>query len=619
MMIRPKIWPEQQAYDEIMNNKLGTFHEAFTLFPTGIAAAASRDKVYDQILKGKGLRADLDAMVKACETVESPAPQKFSFDLREPVLPQHPTMATVLGWQSNIMSNSSKRFQFEHHEEFKLVEKFQEDYAHAAATAITQTFGKSMDAVCSPLSALLARKLATVAPDDDLIREKLEDIVSNLGTIAALPWAKVLPQSRVQVVSAQSSECSDFVKQLSVLIQQVRSGKLDICPEGVVPVMKVAADRKRLEDIGLSDAFCKLMIGLRETLVVVAKEHLSSTLESFSPFIVKLADTDASADSPLDQKLTGSVQDTDDDSPFDWPYLSSTSWAMLKNMVPTLLPGERMLPLKFEDKVVEINIEFCCIAYKFLRFGIHAATMKDSSHDTDTEVAALTGAVQKRWGAVLPAYRDLAKCCANLPEGKMSKRAEAVLAVGKAIFVKYTQTMFDDMLIKLDDILSKLEDAAEDKRVLAVMDLIKNGDEKFLEGDSPAQLMKIVDSSEAAELFDSFHAMTTQVGAVEACLKAMRGILHTTGTSGDFKDFADYLDGFGKQLDEKNSVWKAIKECAGKVLGNLTVCQALLRPLSPGEARASLLRKCARGIQSSPYLTCEARLESLFPKLEKRS
>ena len=248
-----------------------------------------------------------------------------------------------------------------------------------------------------------------------------------------------------------------------------------------------------------------------------------------------------------------------------------------------------------------------------------SATMKDSSHDTDTEVAALTGAVQKRWGAVLPAYRDLAKCCANLPEGKMSKRAEAVLAVGKAIFVKYTQTMFDGMLIKLDDILSKLKVAAEDKRVLAVMDLIKNGDEKFLEGDSPAQLMKIVDSSEAAELFDSFHAMTTQVGAVEACLKAMRGILHATGTSGDFKDFADYLDGFGKQLDEKNSVWKAIKECAGKVLGNLTVCQALLRPLSPGEARASLLRKCARGIQSSPYLTCEARLESLLPKLEKRS
>lgn len=53
---------------------------------------------------------------------------------------------------------------------------------------------------------------------------------------------------------------------------------------------------------------------------------------------------------------------------------------------------------------------------------------------------------------------------------------------------------------------------------------------------------------------------------------------------------------------------------AGRILGNLTVIQSLLRELSPGETRGGILKRCARGLRKSALLSCDSLLGALLPQ-----
>ena len=53
---------------------------------------------------------------------------------------------------------------------------------------------------------------------------------------------------------------------------------------------------------------------------------------------------------------------------------------------------------------------------------------------------------------------------------------------------------------------------------------------------------------------------------------------------------------------------------AGKLLGDMTVVQAIMRPLEKGETRPKLLMRCAKGIKKKLHLSCDSRLAALLPQ-----
>ena len=58
---------------------------------------------------------------------------------------------------------------------------------------------------------------------------------------------------------------------------------------------------------------------------------------------------------------------------------------------------------------------------------------------------------------------------------------------------------------------------------------------------------------------------------------------------------------------------KPFLESAGRSLGGLTVVQASLRRLAPGEVRANLLRKCAKSFRTREHMSCSDKLACVLP------
>ena len=73
------------------------------------------------------------------------------------------------------------------------------------------------------------------------------------------------------------------------------------------------------------------------------------------------------------------------------------------------------------------------------------------------------------------------------------------------------------------------------------------------------------------------------VNADKKLVSSLRSHMHQNA-SVDFADFAKCVDDYERQFKQVRESNKEILEACGRCLGNMTVVQALLRPLLPGES-----------------------------------
>jgi hypothetical protein len=74
-------------------------------------------------------------------------------------------------------------------------------------------------------------------------------------------------------------------------------------------------------------------------------------------------------------------------------------------------------------------------------------------------------------------------------------------------------------------------------------------------------------------------------------------------------------------INDANSIFDDNKENinrAGRILGDLTVVQALMRNLNPGESRSKLCQKALKGLNSKAYMSCDPKLSIALNQLSDK-
>lgn len=533
------------------------------------------------------------------------------------VLPHQQQMNTLLTLLAQIRSAGSRRLHSANDELLSKAERYQNDYAHNCANAIADLFAHMSTALEKPLVAL-ARDVHIEASNMDL-QANIGKITAKLDVIQKMfqaDFALALLPGKIDEPKDVLKGRDGLLACLTGVSNAFTSGRMDHnhqCPLDLGKLSEMCSE-EALNGMKVSGKIKKALLNYRSAAINAAKQCLVSSLASFSKFTVALAVTDGAPDDVFSAELTGATGTSS--SSMDWAYLYMASSSFMKNLSPFLQDDERMCEVG-EGK--QVRLEVCCTSSVFLRLCMLASQMQGYGVEALKEMtsASASSLLQEVFGAVVPALHDVRKVMESFPPEAGPHHLNMVEERGKQIIA----TFLKQSLARLADQVDTSLVGIQQKSSVAKMDTCNRllgsagGDkDKVAKGQIGTDLLAVANSEEAGELFDAFAGLGGAMETMNLCAMALRSIIDAETTITESAEYEKLV----AQVESRVQAAKLANEScllkAGRILGNLTVIQSLLRELSPGETRGGILKRCARGLRKSALLSCDSLLGALLPQ-----
>ena len=194
-----------------------------------------------------------------------------------------------------------------------------------------------------------------------------------------------------------------------------------------------------------------------------------------------------------------------------------------------------------------------------------------------------------------------------------SRRLKAIMNAGIGTVSTYSSKIMKELVASFERTLNNLGKVVAEEEFKTVERLLQTGDQPW-EGDQGKKLLDVVNGKAAGALFDAWKSTQGQLAICKDFATKFHQLLRDGSCVEELTAMLQTLEPLIKGLAEPSEGQVSILKQSGVLLGNLTVIQEQLRQMGPGETRAGLLKRCAKGFRNSPFLTCHDKLRMLLPE-----
>jgi len=336
----------------------------------------------------------------------------------------------------------------------------------------------------------------------------------------------------------------------------------------------------------------------------------------------------------------------------DWACLATTSQAMLKHYL-NLLPEQEQ---KIKTGKGKVSLRIACCGSLFLEM---ATVVTGINQVLEPEQLAAS------WKSFQAFHTRCALAASTQTDAAVRNRLFAVLDAGRLTFLKLAEEKFADCMDKLEKLCTDVRSTTTNEICVNFENMAKETtclDDKA----KVTAMLKACESSEAAKLLEALFnvdalAQTSKsvrqpyrsialigclgqcseqllssalrnpvrslscrlclgfVGCVLGCslghhLRCQEMQEAVEGNTREHASFCSSLAAMEKRMVSIQQPLMRETADAGKIMGNMCIVQALKRPLTAGETRDQLIRKCLKLFKKRPYLSAWPHLQSLVAK-----
>ena len=396
-------------------------------------------------------------------------------------------------------------------------------------------------------------------------------------------------------------------------LDQASSPMFEKCTQDIGNFVAFVLDEEHLTSLSLREDFKGLLIETGQGLVDQMKQHFLSTVQSLAAFILQMVAHGAAPESLFDKKFTGVQGMHDGDG--NWAHLAAVPEVLQFYVFPALCKQQNaFLDMKTEDgSSVRVDFAVGLFAAKFLRFGVVAAEIIQGTPDADADPKTLASTAKTTLANALPALRDVAAACSPMDDEPCSRRLKAIMNAGIGTVSTYSSKIMKELVASFERTLNNLGKVVAEEEFKTVERLVQTCDQPWA-GDQGKKLLDVVNGKAAGALFDAWKSTQGQLAICKDLATNFHQLLRDGSCVEELTAMLQTLEPLIKGLAEPSEGQVSILKQSGVLLGNLTVIQAQLRQMDPGETRAGLLKRCAKGFRNSPFLTCHDKLRMLLPE-----
>lgn len=576
----------ESALHDVTNNKAGVFYKALTMLPTGMRVIGRASVFFEQLAKDRTFEIELTSLQAHCESLKT---VHDSACLRNGRLhmPASELWAELNTRLANVTANTSAKFKSAHKEVLEKIQSRQVEASDALAKALSirfqLVFSKFVESALQ-LQEASNQELITV------LRSLLQDARSACEIQDGVNLAKLFPNALVSKVSGVRDGLVQLVEAylqgLDILVAVRLNAQVDLTSESTIAFMAALGQHQTTAD-ELSDTRCgELHKFLLNYLHKAATDSLAAQVAPFVPFILQLSDKQATPEMVFE--AAPDVQD------LPLAQLIAFSRLIAKKYV-NVLGGDMCLTVS-ENKTQPVPSHLVCIAPQLLQFAQLICKLNKWRADASLTFKDLGQTLRP----LMLAFEVGAAAAKELSEGLPDERLKTTVEFGISTsvnFIHFAIATFQAACeSNVKDIIASMQCPE-----LANLSQVIEACEDF-NGAKRDELMNFTRLEATDALYNGFKTHEALIAQMGKALHDYRALasrfpehaynieLRVQGAEGVFK--------------EKDSDLKK----AGRVLGNLTIIQALLRELNPGETRKQLCRKGVKSIAKKGYMSVDVKL-----------
>ena len=118
-------------------------------------------------------------------------------------------------------------------------------------------------------------------------------------------------------------------------------------------------------------------------------------------------------------------------------------------------------------------------------------------------------------------------------------------------------------------------------------------------------MLKVCERPEATKMLQTMENIDKFAGSIKAACEKM-AVEHSV------RDCDSFISGLMKAVDDVETPFAQDFIDGGRFVGHMCIVQAVKRPLTTGETREQLIRKCSKLFKKKPYLVAWPHMQQLL-------